>query len=170
MAESHSDAEAQMKVWDMIEKIGTAMMVTMDEQGRFRSRPMQAAAHERGDVLWFFTDAHSPKVAEAKSDERVLLAYSDPDSQNYCSVGGTLEVVRDAAKQKELWKEPMRVWFPKGSEDPGIALLKVTVDGAEFWDAPSSTLLYAYGYLKAVTTGARPQGGENEKVRFPLAS
>ena len=60
----------------------------------------------------------------------------------------------------------MRTWFPKGIDDPEAALLKVAVDGAEYWDAPNSTMVHAYGYLKARLTGESPHPGENEKVSF----
>ena len=49
---------------------------------------------------------------------------------------------------------------------PRIALIKVDVDMAEYWDSPSSTMIYAYGYLKAITTGERHNPGENASVRF----
>lgn len=166
MVETRSDAEARKKVLDLIKDIQVAMMVTMDDEGRFRSRPMQAAACDADAVLWFFTLAGSPKTDEVKEDERVLLAYADPSSQAYVSIHGSAEVVRDPAKQKALWTEPMRAWFPGGPEHPEVALLKVTSSGAEYWDAPSSTLVHAYGWIKAVTTGERPTVGENDKVAF----
>jgi general stress protein 26 len=117
-------------------------------------------------VLWFFTGAGSPKTGEVAEDERCLLAYSDPTRQNYVSIYGSVELVRDVVQQKALWSEPLRVWFPGGAEDPNIALLKVTCEGAEYWDSPSSTLVHAYGYLKAVTTGEPPHPGANDKVDF----
>lgn len=163
MTETRSDAETQAKVWEMVDKIETAIMVTMDDEGRFRGRPMQAAKRE-GDTLWFFTAAPTPKTAEVDDDGRVLLAYSDPGSQNYVSIYGTAEVVRDVAKQQALWTEPLRAWFPKGPEGAEVALLQVACSGAEYWDAPSSTLIHAWGYVKAITTGKSPQGGENAKV------
>jgi general stress protein 26 len=86
------------------------------------------------------------------------------------SISGHAQVVRDLAKQKELWSEPLRVWFPGGPEAPEVALVKVTVDGAEYWDSPSSTFVHAYGYLKAVTTGKPPAPGENDKVDFTKAA
>lgn len=166
MVETRSDAEARKKVLDMIQDIAVAMMVTMDEEGRFRSRPMQAAACDPDGVLWFFTLAGAPKTDEVDEDDRVLLAYADPSSQTYVSISGSAEVVRDPAKQKALWTEPMRAWFPRGPEDAEVALLKVTSSGAEYWDAPSSTLIHAYGWIKAVTTGERPKAGDNDKVAF----
>lgn len=166
MVETRSDAAAQMKVWDMVKDIEITMMVTMDGEGRFRGRPMRAVRQGEGDVVWFFTQNHTPKTDEVQGDERVLLAYSDPSGQNYVAISGTAQVVRDVAKQKELWSEPLRVWFPGGAEAPEVALLKVTVDGAEYWDSPNSKLVHAYGYVKSLATGKPPSGGENVKVDF----
>ena len=102
MVQTRTDAAAQQKVWDMIRDVEIAMMVTMDEEGRFRSRPMRAVKQEFNGTLWFFTKAGSPKTDELKQDERTLLAYSDPKSQNYVSIGGTARIVRDVAKQKDI--------------------------------------------------------------------
>ncbi len=166
MVETRTDAATQQKVWDMIRDVEIAMMVTMDDEGRFRGRPMRAVKQEFDGVLWFFTQAGSPKTDEVKEDERTLLAYADPHKQNYVSLSGHAQVVKDVAKQKELWSEPLRVWFPGGPEAPEVALMKVQVDGAEYWDSPSSTFVHAYGYVKAVATGEQPEGGENAKVNF----
>ena len=35
MVETRTDAATQQKVWDMIRDIEVAMMVTMDDEGRF---------------------------------------------------------------------------------------------------------------------------------------
>jgi general stress protein 26 len=166
MVETRSDAEAKRKVWEMIKDVEIATMVTMDEEGRFRGRPMRASQSEFDGVLWFFTQNPTPKTQEIRQDERVLLAYADPRAQNYVSIYGAVEVVRDPAMQKKLWSEPLRTWFPGGAEAPEVALLKVTCLGAEYWDSPSSTLVHAYGYIKAVTTGEPPHPGANDKVDF----
>lgn len=167
MVETRTDQAARDKVWEMIRDVQVAMMVTLDEEGRFRGRPMRAVKlKEFEGVLWFFTSQPSPKSEEIQHDDRVLLAYSDPSNQNYVSLFGSAQVVRDPQKQKELWSEPLRTWFPGGPDDPNAALLKVEVEGAEYWDSPSSTLVHAYGYVKARLTGEPPKAGENDKVAF----
>lgn len=167
MAETRTDQEARNKVWEMIRDVQVAMMVTLDEQGRLRGRPMRAVKMPDFDgTLWFFTDQPSPKTDEVQHDNRVLLAYADPSAQDYVSVFGSAEVIRDTAKQRELWSEPLRAWFPAGPEDQRIGLLKVTVEGAEYWDSPSSTMVHAYGYAKARLTGEPPNPGANDKVAF----
>jgi len=166
MVETRSDAEAKRKVWEMIKDIEVAMMVTQDAEGHFRGRPMRAVNREFDGVLWFFATSGIHVSGEAAGDRRVLLTYADPRGQDYVSIYGNAEVVKDPAKQKQLWSEPLRVWFPNGPEDPKVTLIRVKCEGAEYWDAPSSTLLHAYGYLKAVTTGEPPHPGANDKVDF----
>ena len=95
-------------------------------------------ADEHGD-LWFFTQIQSPKITEVSRDNEVNLAYSDPNSQTYVSVAGKAEIVRDKATIEDKWSEPLRAWFPKGVDDPQIALIRVHPAKGEYWDSPSST-------------------------------
>ena len=166
MVETRTDRDAQNKVWEMIKEIEIATMVTLDAEGRFRGRPMSFQQEHFDKTLWFFAQDGAPVVQEITADKRVLLSYAKPGSQDYVSLFGAGRIVRDVAKQKELWSERMRVWFPDGAESSKIALIAVDVEGAEYWDSPSSTVLHAYGYLKAMATGEPPKGGENAKVAF----
>ena len=165
MQESASNEDRQ-KVWDLIKDIKVAMMVTQNASHELSARPMAAAQTEFDGKLWFLSRDDTPKLDEIESERNVLLAYSHPSKQDYVSIAGKARVVQDRAKIKELWSEPMRTWFPKGPDDPQIAAIAVDVDSAEFWDAPSSALVYAYGYAKAALTGKPPQAGENKRVTF----
>lgn len=158
-----TDTNDTAKLWDLVKAIEFAMMVTEDE-GMLRSRPMALAQKEFDGSFWFFTKASAHKVAEVGQDQRVNLAFSHPGKQDYVSVSGTASLVRDRGVIDAHWSEPVRTWFPKGKDDPEIALLKVEVQQAEYWDAPSSTMLHAYGYVKAVVTGESPQPGGHGTV------
>lgn len=163
---AQNDNEARVKVWEMIKDIRVSQMVTKDKSGRLYARPMVAVQEKFDGELWFFTEANSPKIEEIQKDANVLLSYSEPADQNYVSINGTAKIVTDRAKITELWSEYLRTWFPKGKEDPNIALICVTVEQAEYWDAPTSAFLHAYGYVKAVVTGKQPEAGDNRKVSF----
>lgn len=139
------------------------MLVTEDGKA-LRSRPMAMSQRRFDGTLWFFTRASSHKVTEVQSEQQVNLAFAHPGKQNYVSISGRASLVKDQPSITDHWSEAVRVWFPKGKEDPDIALLKVEVDQAEYWDAPSSTMLHAYGYVKAVITGASPEPGGHGKV------
>lgn len=160
-----SEAEDVQKLWSMIKGIEFGMLVSEDGDA-LRGRPMAASQREFDGNLWFFTRASSHKVAEVERDQRVNVSYADPRKQNYVSVSGRASLVRDKAAIKDHWSEAVRTWFPKGIDDPDIALLKVEVSQAEYWDAPSSTMLHAYGYAKARLTGESPDPGGNQKLHL----
>lgn len=160
-----SHSEATQKMWAMMKDIGFAMLTTEDA-GNLRARPMVAAQKEFDGNLWFFTRASSHKVQEAGNGHAVGVTYAEPSKQDYVSLSGHAQVVRDKAAIEEHWQEAMRTWFPGGKDDPDIALLKVEIEMAEYWDAPNSAMVHAYGYVKAALTGTPPDGGENEKIKF----
>lgn len=159
---SHEDRE---KVWELIKDIKVAMMVTQDTAHVMSARPMVAAQTDFDGKLWFFSRDDTPKLDEIATGGPVLLAYSHPAKQDYVSVAGKARIVRDRERIKALWSEPMRTWFPKGPDD-AIAIIEIDVDTAEYWDAPSSAFVYAYGYAKARLTGEAPHPGENKRVSF----
>jgi general stress protein 26 len=162
-----TSATDRQKVWELIKDIKIALMVTGNRGGRLHGRPMAAMNKEFDGDLWFASRDDAPKLDEIEDNTNVLLAYSEPKTQNYVSVSGTARIVRDPATVRTLWSEPMRVWFPKGPDDPQIALIRVSVESAEYWDAPSSTFVYAFGYAKARLTGEPPKNlGENKVVHF----
>jgi general stress protein 26 len=152
------------KLAELIKDIGYAMLTTVLPDGTLRSRPMATQKAPFDGTLWFFTDADSAKVHEVEGDGHVNVAYADPSHNRWVSVAGTARVVRDKAKVKELWTPPLKAWFPKGPDDPNIALLRVDVSGAEYWDAPSSKMVQLVGFVKAAVTGKRYEPGENEKI------
>ena len=161
-----TDEEGRKKVYSLIKDIRFAMMASIAPEGFLHARPMVAQHQEGTSELWFFTDRNSEKIPELRADPRVMLSYAEPSDQTYVSISGTASLVEDRSKIRELWSEPMRTWFPKGVDDPEIVLIRVDAERAQYWDSPSSTLVHAYGYVKAVVTGERPNPGDEAKVRL----
>jgi general stress protein 26 len=157
------DQDQNAKLWEMIKSTQFAMLTTEDDD-QLRSRPMAASQSSFDGVLWFFTKASSHKAEEVKTDHRVGVSYADPKLQNYVSMSGNATLVQDKASIDAHWSEILTTWFPGGKDDPDVALLRIDVTQAEYWDAPNSKMVHAYGYLKAKLTGKPPAGGENEKI------
>ncbi|WP_159992896.1 pyridoxamine 5'-phosphate oxidase family protein [Roseomonas sp. 18066] len=167
MATDRNEDEMRVKVREMIAEIGTAIFTTIDEEGRMHGRPMRTQKPDKdGRTLWFFTRADSPKIGELAQDDRVLLGYADTSNQDYVSIYGSARVVKDVEQKKALWTEGLRTWLPEGPESAEVALIAVTMEGAEYWDGVSSGLRFAYGYAQAVVTGKPDNSGENAKVSF----
>jgi general stress protein 26 len=153
------------KLAKLIKGIRVAMLTTQDDDGTLRSRPMETQSEKEFDgTLWFFTPFSSHKVDEVERQHQVNLSYADADKNTFVSVSGLASVSRDRAKIDELWSPALKAWFPKGKDDPDVALLKVDVSKAEYWDAPSSTLVKLVGFTKAALTGQRYEPGENKKL------
>lgn len=154
------------KLGELIKDIKMAMLTTIDEDGSLRSRPMATLKEKFDGQLWFFTRHSSPKVDEIETHVEVNVSYADPGKNTYVSVSGKAQVIRDRTKAQELWNPILKAWFPDGLEDPELALLRITVGSAEYWDSPSSKVVQLIGFVKAVTTGHayKPSAGEHEKV------
>ena len=153
------------KLRGMIKDIDFCMLTTIDEQGDLRSRPMSS----NGDIdangdIWFFTGLSSHKVDEIERSPKVNVSFADPENQRYVSVTGVAELVRDRKKIDELWRPEFKMWFPKGKDDPEVALLRVSLEKGEFWDSPSSTIGFALSFVSSLVTGKQPEFGENRKV------
>lgn len=155
------------KLRDLVKDIEYCMLTTIAENGSLHSRPMATNREiEPNGDLWFFTYADSAKVTEVDRVEQVNVSFSAPDKQRYVSMAGTAQTIRDRAKMQELWKPELKAWFPKELDEPGIALLKVTVETAEYWDAPAGWVAKTIGFVKAATTGKPASSGENEKLNL----
>ncbi|MBA3600578.1 MAG: pyridoxamine 5'-phosphate oxidase family protein [Acidobacteria bacterium] len=157
--------ESIKKVNDLIKAVQVAMLTTID-WGVLRSRPMQTQEAEFDGDLWFFTSTDTHKTDEIEKDRRVNVSYAAPDSNTYVSVSGTAALVNDKEKIEELWNPIYKAWFPKGLDDPTLILLKVSVEQAEYWDSSSSTIVQVVGFVKALVTGERADGGDHGRVNL----
>lgn len=55
-------------------------------------------------------------------------------------------------------------WFPRGLDEPDIALLKVVISSAELWDAPSSAVAHAVSFVKSKLAGEIAAPGTHKTV------
>ena len=58
-----------------------------------------------------------------------------------------------------------RSLFPKGLEDPDLALLRIDIEKAEYWDSPGTVVGRAYAIAKALVTGDKDATGDNVKLQ-----
>jgi general stress protein 26 len=162
MGKNDSDFE---KLKEMIKDIDFCMLSTIDENGYLHSRPMSLNSEVDEEAnLWFFTSSNSLKANEIERSPQVNASFSNPEESQYVSLSGTAELVTDRAKIKELWKPILRAWFPDGPEQSDLALLKVRVEKAEYWDSPSSTVAQVFSFVSAIVSGKQVEIGENKKI------
>lgn len=115
------------------------------------------------NVLWFFTGADTEKAREIEDNSHVNVALADESSNSWVSMSGRASIIKDSAKAKELWTPFAKGWF-EGPDDPNLRLIRFEIDGAEYWDAPSSKMVYTFNLLVSAVTGREVGMGENEEV------
>ena len=130
---------------------------------RLDARPMAVARVEPDCDLWFITGADTDKAREIAENPRVhVVAQHERDT--FVSLAGTARLLHDPAKIRELWKEPYRVWFPDGPEDPNIRLIHLAAEAGEFWDnAGANKAKYLLQAAKAYATGSTPKVNEGDQ-------
>ena len=152
------------KLKKLIKDIKIGMLTTTEQGGWLHSRPMATIECEFNGELWFFTRASAPKVDEVEREHHVNISYASEKDHRFASVSGMAQLVRDKAKCAQLWNPLFKAWFPKGLDDPELALLKVTLEKAEYWDTPPGAVVKVVGFAKALLTGKPYEPGENKKV------
>ena len=160
MATDNTQRDAD-RAWDLMKKIGFAMLVTHDGD-KLRARPMSAYLEREENAIYFLTDARRHKGEEIARNPGVNLSFANASDQKYVSVTGTAVVSNDRAKIRQLFSTPAKAWW-SSAEDPNIRVLKIMPDDAEFWDSPGSVISYVKMAAAAVT-GSRPDIGDNRKV------
>ncbi len=161
-------AESFARLNEIIREINVAMLTTMTDDGILRSRPMGTQQIDLIDgALWFFASSDSPKTDEILHHRQVNVSYASVDHQRYVSVSGRAHVVRDRTKARELWQPKAKTWFPLGSDDPTLILLRVDVVAAEYWDSTSSKMKQLYGLAKSAVTG-NPVSVPPENVKMEM--
>ena len=162
-----NEEAGRRKVLDLIQGMDYALFTTRasgDEP--LHARPMAYRAVEGDGDLWFFTNVKSRKVAELRADPTTLVCFADPKKQHFVTIAGESQIIDDAQEKKRRWSEVYRAWFPGGPEDDNVALLRVHAARAEYWDTPTSAVVYAFGYIKAAVTGQPSRAGEVGAVKF----
>eukprot|EP00742_Colponemidia_sp_Colp-10_P009899 GILJ01010832.1.p1 GENE.GILJ01010832.1~~GILJ01010832.1.p1 ORF type:complete len:173 (-),score=18.44 GILJ01010832.1:109-627(-) len=129
--------EMVSKVRDIIKDAKICYLTTEGEDRSLHTRPMyscQQAEFNSNGELWFFTYGDSMKVKEIESNNHVTLSFTADTTHQYLTISGFAELSTDKNKMTALWEEGFQRWFPRGLDEPDIALLKVTAKKLENWD------------------------------------
>jgi general stress protein 26 len=168
-SQTSTDADSKAKLQALIKDIRFAMFTTRHPNGHLHSRPMTTQNSQLDDDanLWFFMSRRGEPVADLMADATVNLTYADPGADSYVSVSGTATVVDDTAKKQALWSKLAEAWFPGGTSDPDLALVRVKIVHANYWDVTQSKIVQLYHMAKAAVTGKPPtELGSQVEIRM----
>ena len=155
-----SGEDGRKKIAELAKGIHIAMMTTVARDGSMSSRPMAVQDKPFDGTLWFLTRNTSEKIDEIADDQHVTLNFADTSASKYLSLKGRASVNQDRSKIKDLWNPMYKAWFPKGEDDPEIAVLRVDVHEGDYWEATSGKIVMMMKYAVAAATGGKVEVGE----------
>ncbi|HEY5613168.1 MAG TPA: pyridoxamine 5'-phosphate oxidase family protein [Lysobacter sp.] len=152
------------KLAELIKDVRVAMLTTTRPDGRLVSRPLGTQEVEFDGDLWFATGADSAKVAEIAANPYVNVSYASTSDNTFVSVSGRAEVLDDGAKVEQIWSPAMQLFFPGGKDDPGLRLIRVRAETAEYWDGPGTLVGKALHFFLTAVTDDPASLSENELI------
>ena len=160
--------EEMGKLDELINSFETAMLVTQSLHGDLRARPMAIAEYGGTGTLYFVTRAEDEKLEEILQSPEVAVTMQRDGC--HLSISGTARILVDKALVEELWSSSMRLWFPKGVNDPEMTVIMVDPDWAEYWDRTGVRRMeFLWEAGKALLRGEKAQDDElggHTKVRL----
>lgn len=144
--------EGTQHVAKLVDDAKISMLTTMTPDGKHVSRPMALQEVEFDGDLWFFCYDDSAKAAEIRANPSVNVSFSDPKNTAWTSVSGQAGIVHDRTQAERLWSPALNTWFPDGLDTPGLALIKVQTETAEYWEASDSKVRRLIGAAHAAIT------------------
>ena len=167
---STTSSEDHEKLWDLIKDMRFGMFTHRHPgSGMLHSIPLttQNKAVDEDNALYFFIARSSEAAQCIASEPQVNVSYADLANDSYVSVSGAAAILEDQAKKDALFTPMAKAWFPGGPTDPTMALLKVTISQAEFWDVKESKMTQLFKMAKAAVTGTPPSGmGEHRELKM----
>jgi len=150
------------KIHEALGDFSFVMLMTRENAGKARSRPMTIAQLDPDCTLWFITSA---STATATNDAQIV----GQAGMKYLSMPGKIEVLRDRARMEKMWSKAYDVWFPEGAADPDAVLLRFTPFEAELWDSAGiKGLHYLFESAKALITGEPPTPAKDQHIKTQL--
>ncbi len=158
------------RMYERIERIDTAILVTRREDGHLVARPMARQAEDAGADLWFVTSEGSGKLEEIDRDPHVNLTFYRRKN-SWVSIAGLARVSRDRERIRRLYRRSWRIFFSREGDprhgtpdDPRMALIGVDVVSAVFMEPEHATPVVLFEMAKGYLTGERPDIGEPHHV------
>jgi general stress protein 26 len=166
-----SELDSRKRLWELIKDIRFGMLTTQHHNGHLHARPMTTQNKDLDEdaTLWMFTSRSGEALADLIAEPSVAMVYADPGSDRYVCVSGTARLTEDRAKTTQLWSPLAKAWFPGGADDPDLALVRLDITHADYWDVKSNKLVQLVRMATAAVTGKPPKDmGEHGRVDMAM--
>jgi len=128
------------EISEKVRDIDFAMLLTRTESGEIAGRPMSNNRDVEYDGdSFFFTSDETRSVSDIKRHPLVALSYTGRKGllgqpPIFITVQGEAELIHDKREFEAHWVKDLERWFKKGTDTPGLVLIKVHASRIHYWD------------------------------------
>jgi general stress protein 26 len=132
-------AEIEAKFWAAL-KSDMTMMLGLDGVDEGHTRPMTAQLLEERGPAWFFASSDNAIVENIDKGHRAVATFTAKGHDLFAAIHGKITLDMNPRTIDALWSPFVAAWFPGGTSDPKLRLLRLDADRAEIWLDGSSLL------------------------------
>lgn len=110
---------------EVMQKARYCTLVTIGEDDHPQARVMDPFLPEDDMTVWIATNSMTRKAAQIRKDPRVTLLYLDSAGQEYVTVLGRAELVRDPLEKAKRWKEEWAAFYRDKNRGDDYLLIRV---------------------------------------------
>jgi general stress protein 26 len=130
-------AKKSMKsVAKLMADLDLCMFTTISGRGMTASRPMSNNSDvEYNGESFFFTWGKAKLAKDIEKNAHVNLTFTGSKrfQKIFISVSGNAKVIKDREKMRDHWNKDLEIWFDKGIDTPGIAMIQVKAKHIKYW-------------------------------------
>jgi general stress protein 26 len=151
------DASTCARFQELIRGMRGAMLSTIDAEGQLANRPVAFQEVDFEGSVWCLAADDGAVGRTLIAHPMVTLSFFNAEGMQFVSVSGQAVTVRDAARVEKLWEAVGSQWFPEGPRHSRLALIRLDISHAEYWDAKDSMMvtLFSQGRSKLAPRAER---------------
>ncbi len=153
--DSALDSESAERLITLLREFDTVMLITEATPQAVSARPMSVALVDSAGSAWFAASRDSFKVDDIRQSGRACITAQMANC--YVVAWGEARIHDEREARHTLFREPMRVWFPGGPDDPALMFIELQLEGGRAWDLRGTKKIeYLFDALRAYFTGTVP--------------
>ena len=126
--------DAGKTIGNLIDKASVSIISSIDEDG-FPNTKAMLPPRKREDIkhIFFTTNTSSMRVKQYIDNPKACIYFFDKRFFKGVMLRGVMEVLKDSASKKMIWKAGDEMYYPKGVTDPDYCVLKFTAQNGRYY-------------------------------------
>ena len=126
--------DADKTIGNLIDKAGVSIISSVDEDGFPNTKAMLPPRKREGiKHIFFTTNTSSMRVKQYIGNSKACVYFFDKRFFKGIMLRGAMEVLKDSASKKMIWKDGDEMYYPKGVTDPDYCVLKFTAQNGRYY-------------------------------------